>query len=125
MARTMTIAERNRAIKRTLESAFGKGKVSVRGARGTAYGWLTCAIDFTPRDIEQRNELTGLVWDLLTAAKLESEIGSYGYNDPGADYGCGRNIHINFNDCRYYRTMRLSDGSLVGRSYDGEWQPVA
>ena len=34
----MTTAARNRQIKKTLEQAFGKNKVRVRGSRGSAYG---------------------------------------------------------------------------------------
>ena len=34
----MSTAIRNRAIKKTLETAFGRGRVTVRGSRGTAYG---------------------------------------------------------------------------------------
>lgn len=122
----MQIAERNRAIKRTLETAFGRGKVRVRGSRGTAYGWLTVSIDWTPRDIDQSREMQSLVWDLLTAAKLDTEIGTYGYDDPGSDYGYGREIHIDFNSCKYHRTMRHPDGSLsVMRDYGGQWETIA
>lgn len=123
--RTMTIAERNRAIKRTLESAFGKGKVSVRGSRGTAYGWVNAEIDWTPRDIDQASEMKTHVWALLTAAKLDSEIGTYGYDDPGSDYGYGNKLSISFNSPRYHRTMRLSDGGLaVQREWQGEWETL-
>ena len=126
MTRTMPIAERNRAIKRTLETAFGKGRVRVRGSRGTAYGWLTCSIDFAPRDIEQKRELDALVWELLGAAKLDSEIGSYGYADAGSDYGNGRTIHITFEPCRYHRTMKHADGTMsVQRDYMGGWETLA
>lgn len=126
MPRTMTVAERNRSIKRTLESAFGKGKVRVRGSRGTAYGWINCHIDWSPRDIEQTAEMRSLVWDLLAAAGLESEIGSYGYNDPGSDYGYGRTIHIDFEPTRYHRTMRHADGTMsVQRDYMGPWETIA
>ena len=122
----MTTAERNRAIKRVLETAFGKGRVRVRGARGTAYGWLTVSIDWTPRDADQSREMHGHVWDLLTAAGLEKHIGSYGYADPGSDYGCGRNIRLNFNPARFYQTRRREDGSLaVMREYQGQWETLA
>lgn len=121
----MTIAERNRAIKRALERAFGRGKVRVRGSRGTAYGWVSVHIDWTPRDIDQARAMKEQVWNLLRAAKLEQEIGTYGYNDPGSDYGYGSKISIDFNACRYFRTMRLSDGKLaVQREYMGEWETL-
>lgn len=122
----MTIAERNRAIKRTLETAFGRGRVTVRGSRGTAHGWLTVSIDWTPLDIDQKREMDGLVWSLLEAAKLDTLIGSYGYADPGSDYGCGRCIHLNFNACRFHRTMKHSDGTMsVMREYCGAWETIA
>lgn len=122
----MQIAERNRAIKRVLETAFGRGRVRVRGSRGTAHGWVHVEIDWTPRDTEQSREMTALVWDLLTAAGLDAEIGSYGYDDPGSDYGHGREIQIGFNTPRYHRTMRRFDGSLaVMREYQGQWESLA
>ena len=91
----MNTATRNRLIKKVLTEAFGKGKVRVRGSRGTAYGWVTVDIDYAPRTHEEARELTAKVWQLFDAAKIE--IGTYGYDDPGSDYGFGRTIHINFN----------------------------
>ncbi len=88
------IANRNRQIKKVLEQAFGRGKVTVRGSRGTAYGWVTVNIDYAPRSRDEERELTAKVWQLFAAAKIE--IGTFGYDDPGADYGSGRTIHINF-----------------------------
>jgi hypothetical protein len=35
-----TTAERNRKLKAVLVAEFGRGNVVVRGARGTAYGWV-------------------------------------------------------------------------------------
>lgn len=121
----MTIAERNRAIKRTLETAFGRGKVSVRGSRGTAYGWVSVHIDWTPLDVEKRREMETLVWQLISKADLSKEIGAYGYNDPGSDYGHGNKISINFNTARYFRTMKHSDGSMsVQHDRFAEWQHI-
>jgi hypothetical protein len=85
------IAARNRQIKKTLEQAFGRGKVSVRGDRGTAYGWVDVKINHTPRTWEVARELRAHVMALLDAAKIQ--IGRY---DSG-DYGAGREIHIGFN----------------------------
>lgn len=89
------IATRNRQIKKVLSQAFGQGKVTVRGSRGTGYGWVTVKIDYEPRSRDEQRELTAKVWELFAAAKIE--IGTYGYDDPGSDYGYGRTIHINFN----------------------------
>lgn len=88
----MICAARNRQIKKVVEQAFGRGKVSVRGSRGSAYGWVTVDIAHAPRNWEQSRELSRQVMALLKAAKIE--IGTYG--SPGGDYGCGREIHINF-----------------------------
>jgi len=123
----MDIAERNRAIKRTLEAAFGRGKVRVRGSRGTACGWVSMSIDWTPLDNDKRQEMEAQVWALLGAAGLAKEIGTYGYDDPGSDYGYGNRCSINFNRCRYYRTMRHADGSLsvLTDRYNAEWQSQA
>ena len=86
-------AERNREIKKLLTKAFGC-KVSVRGSRGTATGWVTVDIDYRPRTSAERDELRSKVWELFRAAKIE--IGTYGYDDPGSDYGHGSKIHLNF-----------------------------
>lgn len=115
-------ARRNRAIKRTLEAAFGKsGMVRVRGARGTAYGWVDVHIDITPLDNEAARELTAKVWELLDKADLSKQIGTYGYDDPGSDYGFGREIHISFNPSTYAEVMRHSDGTRSARRH---WSDV-
>lgn len=122
----MTTAERNRAIKRVVSDAFPGRRVTVRGSRGTAYGWVRVKIDWTPLDCEKAREMTALIWQLLTAAGLDKQIGTYGYDDPGSDYGCGREIHIDFNSARFRRTMVMSDGTVVGQTdWDDDWQRVA
>ncbi len=90
----MTIAERNRLIKQILSRSFGKGKVTVRGSRGTAYGWVSVSIAYAPKNRDHRDEIIRMIWALFKAAKIE--IGSYGYDDPGSDYGFGSKIHFNF-----------------------------
>jgi hypothetical protein len=84
------IAERNRAIKRTLEQAFGKGKVKVRGHKGTAYGWVTVKIDHTPSDWDAARILRGKCIDRLREAGCCP--GSY----DSADYGSGIEMHLEF-----------------------------
>jgi hypothetical protein len=91
-------AERNRNLKKLLEAAFGRGKVTVKGSRGTASGWVTVKIAYAPRDEDERRELNAKVWQIIKAGKVE--IGTYGYNDPGSDYGHGSTIHIGFEQCR-------------------------
>lgn len=95
----MTISERNRLIKKILSHAFGQGKVTVRGSRGTAFGWVTINIDYTPHDLERRDEIVALIHKLFKKANIE--IGTYGYNDPGSDYGYGSKMHLNLNPCTY------------------------
>ena len=90
----MDIAERNRLIKKILSKAFGQGNVTVRGSRGTAYGWVSVKINYTPHDRETSRELKAKIWQLFDAAKID--IGTYGYDDPGSDYGYGKKIHLDF-----------------------------
>jgi hypothetical protein len=89
----MQIAERNRLIKKVLTNAFGAGKVTVRGSRGTAYGWVSVNIDARPKDREHRDALIANVWALF--AKHNIKIGSY----DSADYGSGNKIHLDFGLC--------------------------
>lgn len=86
----MNIAERNRKAKATLERAFGRGKVRVRGGRGTAYRWLYIDIAHQPRDSDQAGELVGLCRQLLKAAHID--LGKC-WPDDGTDQPmdeCGR-----------------------------------
>jgi hypothetical protein len=92
------IAERNRLIKKVLTAEFGAGKVSVKGSRGTAYGWVTVKIDVAPKDRDDRDAKKARVWELFKANKIQ--IGTYGYNDPGSDYGYGSKINIEFAQCQ-------------------------
>lgn len=94
----MKTAERNRKIKQVLTQAFGVGKVTVRGHKGTAYGWVTINIAYAPKDRDELTTLKAKVWELFKAAKIE--IGTYGYDDPGSDYGYGNKMHLNFEQCR-------------------------
>lgn len=89
-------AERNRKLKKALSAHFGAGKVRVKGSRGTAYGWVTVTIDVVPEHLMHRRELEAEVWELINANDIK--IGTYGYDDPGSDYGYGSTIHINFAD---------------------------
>lgn len=118
----MTIAERNRAIKKTLEQAFGRGKVRVRGSRGTGYGWVSVHIDWTPLDADQAREMRGKCKQLLRAAKIDL---GHSYTDDTCLYESDR-CDISFNPTRYYRTMRMSDGRLAALTdyHASEWQTV-
>lgn len=56
----MSMAIRNRAIKKTLEAAFGRGKITVRGSRGTGYGYVHAHVDWTPLDVERASRMRGV-----------------------------------------------------------------
>ena len=61
----MSTAERNRALKKVLEQAFGRGKVRVQGSRGTAYGWVSVRIAHAPRNMRESQELRSQVMALI------------------------------------------------------------
>lgn len=94
----MTVAERNRALKSIMSKAFAPHKVSVRGSRGTAYGWVRLHIAYAPLNVQERRELQAKVWEIIRENKIT--IDTYGYDDPGSDYGFGSKIHIDFDPCR-------------------------
>ena len=94
----MTVAERNRALKSVMAKAFAPHKVSVRGSRGTAYGWVDLHIAYAPRNRREGEELRQKVWSIIRENKIS--IDSYGYDDPGSDYGHGSKIHIGFDAYR-------------------------
>lgn len=94
----MRTAERNRLIKKVLSQKFGAGKVRVHGSRGTAYGWVTVKIAYAPKDRDDRDAQRADIWKIFGENKIE--IGTYGYDDPGSDYGYGRKIHLDFEDLR-------------------------
>ena len=118
----MSKAIRNRAIKSTLEKAFGRGKIRVRGSRGTAYGYVHASVDWTPLDYDQAQEMRAHCTALLRAAGID--LGRT-YTDDTCQFETDM-CRIEFNTCRYYRTMRAADGTLMGRGFDADnlWQPV-
>jgi len=87
-------SNRNKRLKQVVSELFPHYSIRVHGHRGTAYGWVTVKIGYTPKDLDERRALEAKVWDAINAAKIH--IGTYGYDDPGSDYGYGRTIHINF-----------------------------
>jgi hypothetical protein len=118
----MDITTRNRAIKKTLEQAFGRGKIRVRGSRGTAYGWVHVHIDYTPLDSDKAQEMRGLCTQLLRAAKID--LGR-SYTDDTCQFESDQ-CNISFNPTRYYRTHRHSDGTLSALVdyHTSEWTTV-
>lgn len=91
----MDIATRNRTIKKVLTQAFPGKKITVRGSRGSAYGWVSVKIDHTPVNRESRDALTVAIWKLFDINGIK--IDTYGYDDPGSDYGYGKKIHLEMN----------------------------
>ena len=90
----MTTAQRNRKIKTILAAEFGADKVWVRGDRGTAYGWVKVYLDVPePETSEGYREIRARVWELINAAE-DVKIDTYGYDDPGSDYGYGSKLNI-------------------------------
>lgn len=90
----MEIAVRNRLIKKVLTAEFGCS-VTVRGSRGTAYGWVSVNVDKRPKDSEERDAWKARVWELFAANGIK--IGTYGTpGDMGCDYGWGSTIHLDF-----------------------------
>jgi hypothetical protein len=89
----MSTATRNRQIKKVLEQRYGRGNVRVTGSRGTGYGWVNVKITM-PKDgryyAERRDEVMAII------CENNIEIGTYGYDDPGSDYGFGSKILISF-----------------------------
>src|SRR3990167_8581912 len=100
------IAARNRAIKKTLELAFGRGKVRVRGSRGTGYGYVSVRIDHTPLDWQRAQELQGQCKALLRAAKIDL---GFAYTDDTCERTTDK-CSIGFNQCRYRTTYRSEGG---------------
>lgn len=91
------IAIRNRQIKKVLEQAFGRGKVRVKGSRGTAYGWVHVHIDYAPRNQRESSDLRPMALQLIRAAKIE--LSSH-YSDDYTDNTPRASIIINFEPCR-------------------------
>ena len=84
------VAQRNAAIKKLLEAQYGKGKVSVTGDRGTAYGWVRVRIN-APHPADKRpSEAHDEVVQLI----LNAGIKLYRYDS--ADYGSGYEISVTF-----------------------------
>lgn len=128
----MSYADRNRAIKKLLEGNFGKGNVTVRGSRGTAYGWVTVKINYAPRNSDHRREIEALIWKMFDRDGIK--IGTFGTpGDMGCDYGWGHNIHINFNQCldvfnegETVKTCNGQTATIKSRDYcnGGDWYKI-
>ena len=91
-----SIANRNRAIKKTLGQVFGRDKVRVHGSRGTGYGYVRVRIDHTPRDWEQASELQTLCKALLRKAGIDL---GFSYTDDTCQYTSDQ-CSIGFNSAR-------------------------
>ena len=92
----MTVSERNRQIKKALAEEFGYKNVSVKGDRGTAYGWVNIKIvakkpegeDCNPGDPywkcektrEKIDQIKKRVWQILKETGLDRYLFSF-YDD--------------------------------------------
>ena len=103
----IAIAARNRPSNHP-EQAFGRGRVTVRGSRGTAYGWATVNVDWTPLDADQSAEMRAHCFALLRAAHID--LGTT-WTDDDCQHTMTK-CHLSFNAARYYRTMRHADGTM-------------
>ena len=117
----MSTAERNRQIKQLLKKAFEGKKISVKGSRGTAHGWVRVRIGYSPRNTAECRDLESKVKQLISAAGIE--IGTYGYDDPGSDYGYGQTININFDELREKADFYGPDGWKQRLGAD-EWDTI-
>jgi hypothetical protein len=111
----MRVSERNRAIKKALSKVFGRENVSVRGDRGTAYGWVDITIKVkdpcngfdihTSNDMSRinecirerdkiRDEIRKKVWRILEETGLDKGLYTY-YDDMNQRrYRCGINVEF-------------------------------
>jgi hypothetical protein len=116
------IAARNRQIKAVLERAFGRGKVTVRGERGTAYGYVRVRIDHTPLDWDSAGRLKGQCKALLRAAGVDLGLA---YTDDTCQETTDQ-CRIEFNRCRYQDTIEMGGKKCWGKPYGSEkWEPIA
>ena len=115
------IAQRNMAMKKTLAGAFPKCKISVRGSRGTAYGYADVDVDYTPLDQETARTLRGLCFKLLERAGID--VGRR-YTDDTCQYECPE-VSVNFNTPRYAATMKHEDGTMSVRFHHGAVWKIA
>lgn len=117
---TSTATTRNASIKKILRAAFPGRKITVRGSRGTAYGYASVKIDWTPLDQDEAREMKSLCFQLL--AKAQIDLGSR-YTDDTCQYTCSE-VSIDFNNARYYRAMKHDDGtmSVIRDPWASEWE---
>lgn len=127
----MTNAERNRLIKSVLTKAFAPAKVTVRGSRGTATGWVSIHVAYAPKNRDELDTLKSKCHQLFKAAGVT--FGTYGYDSPGSDYGFGSCMHLDFDQCRdvFNAGERVTycgqPGTVKDREYSkgGDWYVVA
>jgi hypothetical protein len=90
-SRAGRVARRNRLIKKALAAEFGQGNVSVKGDRGTAYGWVDIKIRYKKPHNEEcdwrcslcnelRDKVKQRAWQILKDTGLDKEISTY-YDD--------------------------------------------
>jgi hypothetical protein len=70
------VAQRNAAIKRLLETRYGKGKVRITRERGTAYGWVDVPIAAPCREGKRPSEAHSDVVRMILDAGIKLSLRS-------------------------------------------------
>ena len=92
----METNERNKRIKTEISKVFGRENVSVKGDKGTAYGWVVINIksnnpidancdDYRENRLRKSLNIENRVWEVLRKANLVKELGTY-YDDEGGKH---------------------------------------
>jgi len=92
----LRVATRNRLIKKVLSSEFGRDNVSVRGSRGSAYGWVDIKIKAKKPHgwecdwrcslcREVSDKIKERAWQILKETGLDRELYTY-YDDMGYEH---------------------------------------
>jgi len=95
MDNQVTVAQRNRAIKKALVEIYGSKNVGLHGSRGTAYGWINIKVTMPKpahecsgeyrcsicRDLSraEENKIEQIARDIVK--KIGSWIGTYSSDD--------------------------------------------
>lgn len=81
----ITVPERNRAIKKLLETTYGKGCVSVTAGNGSAYRWVEIKFKTTPEALKpfcgKFHPIHHAIETLITGAGIE--LSHYNADDMG------------------------------------------
>ena len=128
----MDIKERNKQIKKALGREFGYRNVSVRGGRGTAYGWVHVKIRIPkPHEGEcglycddcakAKEDAERKVWEILEKTGLYDELGTW-YDDMGYKHKeITLDIELDESMAKQEREKEEIDGDGYKVIYEGSW----